>query len=103
MSSRIPHTLPPDLLLALSRIDDPHAIASALADLLAESEVRSVRERWAIVKLLREGMPQRAVRDAVGCSIATVSRGAALVRGGGDGLAILFAALEPEPEASECA
>lgn len=88
--------LPPDLLLALARLDDPRAIERALQDLLAESEIRSIRERWAIVKLLREGLTQRAVRDAVGCSIATVSRGAALVRRGGGGLALLFAALAPD-------
>jgi uncharacterized protein YerC len=84
------------LLLALARLDDPHAIERALQDLLADSELRSIRERWAIVKLLREGLPQRAVRDAVGCSIATVSRGAALVRDGG--LAVLFDALSPSEE-----
>jgi len=82
--------MPPELLRALARMDDPADVGALLADLLSPAERSALAERWAIVSLLRQGRSQRAVRDAVGCSIATVSRGAALVQSGGDGLRRAF-------------
>ena len=83
-----------ELLCALARLDDPIRIAGLLVDLLSAAELRSVQERWAIVRGLRAGHSQRAVRDAVGCSIATVSRGAAQLRESAGGFEAAFAVLQ---------
>lgn len=90
--------MPPELLAALARLDDPADIGALLADLLSPAERSALAERWAIVSLLRQGRSQRAVRDAVGCSIATVSRGAALVQSGGAGLRRAFEALRGDDQ-----
>jgi Trp operon repressor len=82
--------MPPELLQALARLDAPADVGALLTDLLSPAERSALAERWAIVALLRQGKSQRAVRDAVGCSIATVSRGAALVQSGGEGLRRAF-------------
>ena len=60
---------------------------------LGRIELRSLGERWAIVKALAEGRPQRAVRDEVGCSVATVSRGAKQLRYGTGGFEHAFGVL----------
>lgn len=90
--------MPSALLQALARLDDPADIDALLADLLSPAERSALAERWAIVALLREGKSQRTVRDAVGCSIATVSRGAALVQSGGAGLRRAFEILATDDQ-----
>lgn len=74
-----------DLLAVLAQLDSPAAIGDVLEDLLTPAETEAVDERWSIVKLLDEGHSQRAVRDALGCSVTTVSRGARALRYGSGG------------------
>jgi uncharacterized protein YerC len=92
-----PASAPGAVYHALARVDDPDTIARIFQDLFSTAELRSLHERWAIIALLRAGHSQRAVRDAVGCSIATVSRGAAQLRGSLGGFDAAFAALEDTP------
>ncbi len=95
---------PRDLLAVLAALDEPTAIDKLLADLLSASEVGSVRERWLIVKLLAKGESQRRVRDRVGVSVATVSRGSKQLQHGSGGFKLAFRTLEtlglPHPEPS---
>lgn len=89
-----PHeTLPADLLGVLAALEDPEALELVLIDLLSPAELRSIRERWAIVFELAHGKTQREVRDEVGVAIATVSRGAQQLRYGSGGFALAFRAL----------
>lgn len=91
MTARI--ALPSDLLRVLAALNDPEAIELLLGDLLSPAEIRSVRERWAIVTRLAEGKTQREVRDEVGVAIATVSRGAQQLRYGSGGFHLAFRTL----------
>lgn len=63
----------------------PEEIARFLEDLLSAAEIDAVSERWAIVKLLDAGRTQRETRDALGCGIATVTRGQHQLRHGTGG------------------
>mgnify|MGYP002632596872 CR=1 FL=1 len=96
--------LPDDLLVALTRLDGADAVALLLDDLLTPAEVRSVGERWQIVKRLAAGDSQRKVRDALNVSITTVSRGANQARYGAGGFNLAFDALVsagyPDPRRS---
>ncbi|MCB9672142.1 MAG: hypothetical protein H6734_21890 [Alphaproteobacteria bacterium] len=83
-------SLPEDLLAVLCDLDRPAELARVLGDLLTPSEVEALAERWTIVKLLAGGHPQRAVRDEVGCSVTTVSRGARQLRYGEGGFDLAF-------------
>ena len=85
--------LPQDLLSVLALLERPEQLQALLADLLSPSETKSVGERWELVKLLAAGHSQRAVRDQVGVSITTVSRGASQYRYGAGGFDIAFDAL----------
>ncbi|MEL6347240.1 MAG: Trp family transcriptional regulator [Myxococcota bacterium] len=86
-------SLPPDLLAVLASIQSDSDLSKVLMDLLTPSEIEAVGERWAIVKGLASGQSQRAVRDAVGCSVTTVSRGNRQLRYGEGGFTLAFEAL----------
>ena len=74
-------------------LDTPEALETLLIDLLTPAEIRSIRERWAIVLGLAQGKSQREVKDQVGVAIATVSRGAQQLRQGPGGFALAFEVL----------
>ncbi len=93
--------LPQELLHALASLQTPEQVAAALEDLLSPAERSAVAERWQIVVRLVDGASQRAVRDEVGCSIATVSRGALLLQRGGDGIGVLLRARPQESTDAE--
>lgn len=67
--------IPTDLLRVLAALDDPDAIRRVLIDILTPREVEAIAERWEIVKRLDAGMSQRAIRDDIGASVTTISRG----------------------------
>lgn len=98
-------SLPRDLLSVFAALDTPEAFEKLLGDLLSPAEMRSVGERWAIVRALAEGKTQREVRDEVGAAIATVSRGAQQLRNGSGGFDLAFRTLEdlglPRPRKEE--
>lgn len=87
-------SLPPDLLRVFAALEDPEAIDLILQDLLSPAELRSVRERWAIVSGLAAGQTQREVKQNVGVAIATVSRGAHQLRSGAGGFDLAFETLK---------
>jgi len=67
--------LPDDLVDVLTSFRRCSDVDLVLTDLLTPSEIESIAERWEIVKRLDSGESQRDVRDAVGVSVTTVSRG----------------------------
>ena len=83
-------TFPKDLIRVLSALDDELAMSRLLRDIFTPSEVEAIGERWEIVKLLAAGCSQRTVRDELGVSIGTVSRGARQLKYGEDGFAAAF-------------
>lgn len=81
------HPLPDlvELSQVLALMQKPEEIERFLRDLLSPSELAAVAERWAIVKRLDAGYTQRETRDALGCGIATVTRGERQLRHGTGG------------------
>ncbi|MCB9540103.1 MAG: DNA-binding transcriptional regulator [Myxococcales bacterium] len=77
--------LPADLVTVLAALSDPADVQRLMADLLSPAEARKVGERWAIMKGLTAGETHRAVRDRLGVSIATVSRGSRQLQFGAGG------------------
>ena len=68
------------LLNALCSIDDPVEMRRVLSDLLTRSEAAALHKRWAILCLLRDGVPQREIARRIGGSLCNVTRGARLMR-----------------------
>ena len=86
--------LPRDLLQVFASLKSPEDVDRLLTDLLTPSEIDSLGERWALVKLLASGCSQRATRDALGVSVTTVSRGSRQLKYGQGGFALAFQVLE---------
>ncbi|MEK7591036.1 MAG: Trp family transcriptional regulator [Patescibacteria group bacterium] len=56
-----------------------------LQDLLTPNERESLTERWQIVQLLANGMPQRDIADKLGVSISKITRGSRVLQEGKGG------------------
>ncbi len=85
--------LPDDLMAVLAALDDVEDLRMLMSDLLTPAENKALSERWAIVKGLASGLSQRDVRDEVGVSISTVSRGNRQLQYGHGGFEVAFDSL----------
>ena len=89
--------LPADLVDVLTSFRRCADVDLVLTDLLTPSEIESIAERWEIVKRLDAGESQRDVRDAVGVSVTTVSRGSRGLKYGVGGFRIALDRLAERP------
>ena len=64
-----------ELSAALSRTDDPELIFSFLECLLTQNELSEVASRWALVKMLDQGLSQRNIAGQLGLSLCKITRG----------------------------
>ncbi len=62
------------LLDAIVALPDRGAAERFLRDLCTRRELEEMTSRWAVVRLLAEGVPYRAIRDETGVSTATITR-----------------------------
>lgn len=60
---------------AFSRTADSDLIYSFLECLLTKNELSEVSSRWALVKMLDEGMSQRNIASELGLSLCKITRG----------------------------
>ena len=64
-----------ELSLVLSETSDPALIKDFLKSLLTPNEVQEVSTRWALVRLIEEGMSQRNIAKELGLSLCKITRG----------------------------
>jgi TrpR family transcriptional regulator, trp operon repressor len=64
-----------ELAVALARTEDPQLVAAFLGSLLTENELREVADRWALVRLMDEGLSQRKIAERLGLSLCKITRG----------------------------
>jgi len=60
---------------ALASTDDPELIQEFLYSLFTRAEADEIAKRWALVKRIGEGMPQRAIAAELGLSLCKITRG----------------------------
>ncbi len=60
---------------ALSETRDPELIQQFMESLLTPNELQEVSTRWALVRLIEEGMSQRNIAKELGLSLCKITRG----------------------------
>ncbi|MGB0521612.1 MAG: Trp family transcriptional regulator [Flammeovirgaceae bacterium] len=68
------------LYTAIQHIKSQEEFMELLEITLTDKEREMILERWRIFKAIDEGKSQREVAKAVGCSVATATRGAKAYR-----------------------
>ena len=67
----------------LNKLESEQQIIEFLDALLTPKELDEIANRLAIIRLLRNGVPQREVAQQLGVGIATVTRGAKALKADG--------------------
>ena len=64
-----------ELCDAVSKVRDPLLIEDFLNSLLTKKELAEVSSRWALVRLIDEGVSQRQIASRLGLSLCKITRG----------------------------
>ncbi len=64
-----------ELVDAIAATDDRDLIAEFLRSLLTKYEVDELTKRWALVRLIDQGMSQRNIAKELGLSLCKITRG----------------------------
>ncbi len=64
-----------ELCSALAATNDSELIERFLRSLLTEYEIDEVTKRWALVRLINDGMSQRNIAKELGLSLCKITRG----------------------------
>jgi TrpR family trp operon transcriptional repressor len=64
-----------ELSRTLAAIREPEFIEDLLRCLLTPAETADIAARWALVKALDEGRPQREIAKSLGVSLCKITRG----------------------------
>ncbi len=64
-----------ELAAVLAVTEDKELIEDFLKSLLTPNEMHEVATRWALVKLINEGMSQRKIAEKLGLSLCKITRG----------------------------
>lgn len=64
-----------ELSRAFAATDDPEFIEAFLRSLLTPAETADIATRWALVKALQRGIPQREIAKEFGLSLCKITRG----------------------------
>ncbi len=68
------------LITHLLKVETPAAMEEALSNLLTPAEFLEVANRLQIITMIEAGIPQRKIAEELGVGIATVSRGARVLK-----------------------
>lgn len=64
-----------EMASVLAIADDPELIEGFLYSLFTKAEADEIAKRWALVKRIAEGVPQRAIAAELGLSLCKITRG----------------------------
>jgi TrpR-related protein YerC/YecD len=87
------------LIEAILRLDDREDAERFLRDLCTLGELRDMAQRWAVVRLLDEGLHYAEISKRTGASTATITRIASWLNHGEDGYRRALARLKAGDEA----
>ncbi len=64
----------------LAKITNPGQMLLFLKDLLTPAELEEIKRRLKIIRLLKQGLPQRTVAKKLKIAIATITRGSLMLK-----------------------
>lgn len=64
-----------EMARTIAAVDDPALVEGFLYSLLTKAEVDEIAKRWALVKRIAEGVPQRTIAAELGLSLCKITRG----------------------------
>jgi TrpR-related protein YerC/YecD len=82
------------LLDAVVRLEDRDEVAAFLRDLCTLGELRDLAQRWAVVRLLHQGLHYAEISKRTGASTATITRIASWLHHGEGGYQAMLAKLD---------
>lgn len=62
------------------RIENPKEMRAFFEELFTPAERKDFSLRWELMKLLKQGMPQRKIASELGISLCKITRGAKILR-----------------------
>lgn len=63
-----------DLYAAITRLDSLEECRKFFRDLLTETEIRELAERWKVARMLWQGVPYTTIETETGLSSRTIAR-----------------------------
>lgn len=87
------------LLEAIVRLEDIDDASAFLRDLCTLGELRDIAQRWAVVRLLDDGLHYGEISRRTGASTATITRIASWLHHGEGGYRAMLDRLKAEPAA----
>lgn len=75
MTEQDDHNAIGELARVLASTDDKDLIEDFLHRILTPNELHSVASRWALTKLISQGMSQRKIAEKLGLSLCKITRG----------------------------
>jgi TrpR-related protein YerC/YecD len=85
------------LFEAVLALRDPEEAAAFFRDLCTLKELSDLSHRWAVARLLDEGLPYREIAERTGASTATVTRISQWLQHGAGGYRLLLDRLQESP------
>lgn len=69
-----------DLVSAFSQINDKKKMRQFIEEIFTPAERRDFSLRWRLMQLLRDGMPQRQIAEALKISLCKITRGSKVLK-----------------------
>jgi len=87
-----------ELFSALLGLETTAELRGFFHDLCTPAELQAMKDRWAVVELLAEGLTYRAIHDQTGVSVTTIGRVARCLTDGTGGYRTALARLKETNE-----
>ncbi len=71
-----------DITEVLAGITDAADMEKFLLEIMTDNERKDLSLRWALMKKLHEGVPQRAISSELGISLCRITRGSKILKSG---------------------
>ncbi|MHC5082427.1 MAG: Trp family transcriptional regulator [Planctomycetota bacterium] len=64
----------------LCQMEDPQQMGAFLEEILTPAERKDLSLRWELMRMLKQGVPQRQIASQLGISLCKITRGAKILK-----------------------